>query len=417
MGMHALSSTRDVALALAFFLSLLLGARAFAAEQATAVLARVSGSPIVYELSAGKPRQVSSVSQGKQYKLPIEIETGANDSATFALVNSVIEVSPNSLMRIVAPESRDVGVVQRVLQQAGSSLFRVHRGTMDRFQVETPFLVSVVKGTVFHVLVRDDGATVSLQEGRLQVNSLDAQQTVDLAPGDVAFAGRDGALKMLKVEVTAAGARTRETIATRSDPGVGAADVPVDALADVTHGIVRDVVPPSGVVSGALPGTSSVTAPFVATVSATVSPVVAGVAVPVANVVEPVTENLVAPVVSNVVAPAVNTVVSNVVAPAVNTVVAPVINTVVAPAIGSAVSPVVNTVVAPVVTNVVAPVVNTAVAPVIAPVVAPMVPVVAPVAAPVIVVATPVVAPVVTPVVAPVAPVVAPITNLLGFHH
>ena len=227
------------AVGLAFFLCVLFGARAFAADQPTAVLERVSGAPAIYELSAGKPRQVSSVAQGKRYELPIEIETGANDSATFALVNSVIEVSPNSLMRIVAPENQDVGVVQRVLQQAGSSLFRVHRGTMDRFQVETPFLVSVVKGTVFNVLVRDDGATVSLQEGRLQVNSLDARQTVDLAPGDVAFAGRDGALKMLKVEVTDAGAKTRETVATRADAGTSAADVP----ADVTHGVVRDVVP------------------------------------------------------------------------------------------------------------------------------------------------------------------------------
>lgn len=266
MGMHALNGSRAngsrrVTLGLAFFLSMLLGARAFAAEQATAVLARVTGNPIVYELSAGKPRQVSSVAQGKQYRLPIEIETGVNDSATFALVNSVIEVSPNGLMRIVAPENRDVGVVQRVLQQAGSSLFRVHRGTMDRFQVETPFLISVVKGTVFNVLVRDDGATVSLQEGRLQVNSLDARQAVDLAPGDVAFAGRDGALRMLKVEVTDTGASARESVATRTDSG--------DAVADVAHGIVRDVVPPSGVVGGA---------PSITT-SAPVAPVV----VPITN--------------------------------------------------------------------------------------------------------------------------------------
>ncbi len=243
MGMQAQNGSRRAAVGLAFFFCALFGAGAFAADQPTAVLERVSGAPAIYELSAGKPRQVSSVAQGKRYELPIEIETGVNDSATFALVNSVIEVSPNSLMRIVAPENQDVGVVQRVLQQAGSSLFRVHRGTMDRFQVETPFLVSVVKGTVFNVLVRDDGATVSLQEGRLQVNSLDARQTVDLAPGDVAYAGRDGALKMLKVEVTDAGAKTRETVATRADAGTSAADVP----ADLTHGVVRDVVAAPGV--------------------------------------------------------------------------------------------------------------------------------------------------------------------------
>lgn len=200
---------------------------AFAADRTTAVLERVSGTPAIFELSAGKPRHASYVVQGNRYELPIEIETGVADSATFALLNSVIEVSPNSLMRIVAPENQDGGVIQRVLQQAGSSLFRVHRGTLDRFQVETPFLVSVVKGAVFNLLVRNDGATVSLQEGRLQVNSLDARQTVLLAPGDVAFAGRDGALRLLKIELTDAGAKTHETVATRSDAGV-----PVGTLKD-----------------------------------------------------------------------------------------------------------------------------------------------------------------------------------------
>ena len=104
---------------LSLFLWVVFGVRAFAADQPTAVLAQVSGAPSISELSAGQPRQVSLVRQGKRYELPIEVETGANDAATFALVNSVIEVSPNSLMRIVAPENQDVGVVQRVLQQAG----------------------------------------------------------------------------------------------------------------------------------------------------------------------------------------------------------------------------------------------------------------------------------------------------------
>src|SRR5262249_60063119 len=106
--------------------------------------------------------------------------------------------------------------VQRVLQQTGSSLFHVHRGTIDRFQVETPFLVSVVKGTVFNVLVRDDGATVALQEGHLEVNSLDATQTVELFPGDVAFSGRDGTLRTIKLDMTSAGGKARESVAVRT---------------------------------------------------------------------------------------------------------------------------------------------------------------------------------------------------------
>src|SRR6185436_15913308 len=157
-------------------------------------------------------------------------------------------------------------------------------------QVETPCLVSAVKGTVFNVLVRDDGATVSLQEGRLQVNSLDARQTVDLAPGDVAFAGRDGALKMLRVEVTDAGTKTRESVATRGDAGT------MDVAADATHGVVRDVVPAAAIVGAGSNVTSVVpnATSSVATAASTVSPTVASVVTPVASLVEPVTEAVVA---------------------------------------------------------------------------------------------------------------------------
>ena len=287
MGMQAQGGARRAVAGLTFFLCVLFGARAFAAEQSTAVLERSgrrAGDLRVVRRSSRAMRATSA--QGSRYELPIEIETGANDSATFALVNSVIEVSPNSLMRIVAPENQDVGVVQRVLQQAGSSLFRVHRGTMDRFQVETPFLVSVVKGTVFNVLVRDDGATVSLQEGRLQVNSLDARQTVELAPGDVAFAGRDGALRLLKVEVTEAGAKTHESIATHGGGSIGA-DIPTDA----SLGAVRDIVPSSGSVASGVSGVTSAVTTATSGVATSVSPTVASVVAPVANVVQPVTEN------------------------------------------------------------------------------------------------------------------------------
>jgi len=185
--------------------SVMVGASAAGAERPTAILQSASGTPAIFELSNGELRSVSTVGIGRRYGLPMEIQTGAADSATFLLPNSMIDVSSNSLMRIVAPENRDSIVVQRVLQQTGSSLFRVHRGSVERLEVETPFLVSVVSAAVFNVAVRADGATVSLQEGRLQVNSLDMSQSVDLAPGDVAFAGRDGELRMLKLELTNSG--------------------------------------------------------------------------------------------------------------------------------------------------------------------------------------------------------------------
>src|SRR5262245_11034663 len=108
--------------------AMLWGANSAAADAATALLTQVTGNPTIVELTNGAPRNVSYAVAGRSYGLPLEIETGERDAATLSLPNSVIEVSPNTLMRVVAPERNGAGVVQRILQQGGSSLFRVHRG-------------------------------------------------------------------------------------------------------------------------------------------------------------------------------------------------------------------------------------------------------------------------------------------------
>ena len=350
--------------ALWFACTLALGANSAAAETATALLQQVTGNPTIVELTDGSSRNVNYATVGHSYALPLEIETGARDAATLALPNSVIEVSPNTLMRVVAPEHNGSSLVQRILQQSGSSLFRVHRGAIDRFQVETPFLVSVVKGTVFNVLVQEDGTTVSLQEGRLQVDSLDARQTVELTPGDVAFAGRDGVLHLMQANVTDRSevrrARAPANDASKSTGWNDAPRVAVDTLSNVVDGI---------------------NAPM-----------------------DTVSTSVVEPVVSSVVAPAVDTVV----APVVSTAVTPVVDTV-----ATVAAPIASTV-----ATVVAPV-TTAVAPV-APVVASVAPAVTTVVAPAAPVVAPIVVPVMTPittvpsnVTAPVAPVVAPLNGLL----
>ena len=328
-----------VAAALAFSWCVMVGASA-ADERPTAILQAASGTPAIFELTQhGELRSASAVGIGRHYELPMEIQTGSADSATFLLPNSIIEVSPNSLMRIVAPENNDVGVVQRVLQQTGSSLFRVHRGTIDRFQVETPFLVSVVKGTVFNVLVRDDGATVSLQEGHLQVNSLDATQSVELFPGDVAFSGRDGALRMIKLELTSSGAKARESVAVKAVDGeVRTIDTKDVVQSDATT-VVRTTDSVTTVVSNVVVPVEGVVAPVVDSVVDAAAPVVESVV----DAAAPVVDSVVAPVIDNTVAP----VIDNVVTPVLDTTVTPLVDNVVAPVV-----PVVDAVVAPVVGNV-----------------------------------------------------------------
>lgn len=186
------------------------------ASEAVAVLERVTGRPTIYSLADGGLRRVSLIREGAQYRLPIEIETGPDDAASFRLPDGEVAVAPGTQMRIAAPVGRgpnDGNLLQRIFQRAGSALFSVERRAVEHFEVETPFLVSVVKGTTFTVVVHEDGATVSLHEGHLQVNGGDGLGSVELWPGDVAYSGQDGVVQKL------VGTLTRRAMADEALPG------------------------------------------------------------------------------------------------------------------------------------------------------------------------------------------------------
>ena len=379
-------------------------AQAGAQERATAVLSALTGAPEIHELSDARARAVGYVAVGREYTLPLEIRTAAEDSATFALTNSVIEVSPNTTMRIVAPEVLRAGIVQRVLQQTGSSLFSVRRGSVERFQVETPFLVSVVKGTVFNVLVHDDGATVSLYEGRLQVDSVDGGQTVELAPGDVAFAGRDGVLRLLEIELTRAGATARDSVAAapgaRSDLGENTLILDENReVAGLSDAVLRPEIAwaDESVLDAiaAPPLETVVETPFETRFEDNLDPVIGEVGAPISDLtndtvvpvvvdlVDPIAEGVVDPLVADVVEPLVADVVeplvSGVIDPVVDSLIDPLIDDVVAPLVNDVVDPLIGSVVDPLVDGVVDPLLDDVVDPLLDEVVDPLVEVVDPV--------------------------------------
>jgi hypothetical protein len=49
--------------------------------------------------------------------------------------------------------------------------FRVDRRNVPHFEVTTPFLAAIVKGTKFEVSVHDDHADVNVSEGKVEVRS------------------------------------------------------------------------------------------------------------------------------------------------------------------------------------------------------------------------------------------------------
>ncbi|MDO8840228.1 MAG: FecR domain-containing protein [Parvibaculum sp.] len=103
------------------------------------------------------------------------IETGETGRVVLSRGTESIMVSPNSSIA-VSPDS-DSGGMTRILQRVGTILLQVDKQDRQHFEVETPYLAAVVKGTKFTVSVDAEGAAVHVMEG--------AVETIDLDTGDV----------------------------------------------------------------------------------------------------------------------------------------------------------------------------------------------------------------------------------------
>lgn len=80
----------------------------------------------------------------------------------------------------------------RMQQQSGSILLEVDRRDAAHFEVQTPFLAAVVKGTRFRVTVSESGADVEVMEGRVQVS--------DFRSGDTATIGKDQSARTSRLD-------------------------------------------------------------------------------------------------------------------------------------------------------------------------------------------------------------------------
>jgi hypothetical protein len=67
-------------------------------------------------------------------------------------------ISPNSAIEI--PRETKQGLLTTIIQRAGSIVLEVEKRNVKHFEVETPQLAALVKGTRFRVTVEKDGKTV-----------------------------------------------------------------------------------------------------------------------------------------------------------------------------------------------------------------------------------------------------------------
>ena len=120
---------------------------AFAADDGAWTVSKSSGE--VWLTSTGA--QPASLKQEEFLKPGDTIRTGRNGRVLLKRGEETMLISPNSVIGV--PAEKKEGLSTTIVQQAGSILLEVEKRNVKHFEVETPYLAAVVKGTQFRVTV------------------------------------------------------------------------------------------------------------------------------------------------------------------------------------------------------------------------------------------------------------------------
>ncbi|QIP08490.1 FecR family protein [Bradyrhizobium symbiodeficiens] len=166
----------------AFVVALTLGAAsgAFAAEDGVWSVSKATGEVWV----ATDGAQQVSLNQEATLKPGNTIRTGRNGRVLLVRGEETILISPNSVVGLPA-EKKD-GLSTTIIQQAGSILLEVEKRNVKHFEVETPYLAAVVKGTQFSVTVGADSTKVGVLRGQVEVSDFKTGQIAQVMPGQAA---------------------------------------------------------------------------------------------------------------------------------------------------------------------------------------------------------------------------------------
>ncbi|QLC22283.1 FecR domain-containing protein [Parasphingopyxis sp. CP4] len=111
--------------------------------------------------------------------------TGNRGRAVVTRGEEYMIVSPSSRLRMPG-DTRSGGITQ-IIEEIGNVIYNVQRRNHQHFSVETPYLAAVVKGTTFSVTVDENGSSVQVLEGLVEVSTLDGGASDLVEPGEVAL--------------------------------------------------------------------------------------------------------------------------------------------------------------------------------------------------------------------------------------
>jgi hypothetical protein len=169
-------------------MTLALGATsgAVAAEDGAWRVSKSSGE-VWMTVSGAQP---ASLGQQEVLKPGDTIRTGRNGRVLLVRGDETILVSPNSVIGL--PTEQKDGLSTTILQQAGSILLEVEKKNVKHFEVETPYLAAVVKGTHFSVSVNAASTSVNVLRGQVEVADFRSGQIAQVMPGQAATAFAHG---------------------------------------------------------------------------------------------------------------------------------------------------------------------------------------------------------------------------------
>ena len=134
--------------------------------------------------------QPVSLNQEETLKPGNTIRTGRNGRVLLVRGEETILISPNSVVGL--PAEKKEGLSTTIIQQAGSILLEVEKRNVKHFEVETPYLAAVVKGTQFSVTVGAGSTKVGVLRGQVEVSDFKTGQVAQVMPGQAATAFEHG---------------------------------------------------------------------------------------------------------------------------------------------------------------------------------------------------------------------------------
>src|SRR3954467_950424 len=134
--------------------------------------------------------QQVSLNQQEALKPGDTIRTGRNGRVLLVRGEETILISPNPVGGL--PTEKKDGLSTTIIQQAGSILLEVEKRNVKHFEVETPYLAAVVKGTQFRVSVNAGKTSVDVMRGQVEVADFKSGQIARVMAGQHATAFAHG---------------------------------------------------------------------------------------------------------------------------------------------------------------------------------------------------------------------------------